>query len=218
MAIYSDPLKEKKIAIEEARAFLNSDENFNSKIHESLIGKLLKFDLFDYATEILLRKISVNEYVNSDDKLKDLQQLAIYVYKDDSLPSDVKFKEAFKILNQADDLKLTNNSESLGIAGAIYKRKWRFDRQFRNLDLSLYYYKKGFEKWKLFLKDNLDSFSNDNGFTAINYAYINELMAVDKLEQISKSSGCLDGISGNISEAQNSRQFILDQFIKDSDY
>ena len=187
---------------------------------EQLRKELEGLDQFAYATEILLIVIRKQERAGHTFSLKNYHTLAKYIYKDHSLPSSFKFDKALNELETHDDLLITGRCESLGLAGAIYKRKWQFDHQFRNLLLSQYYYKRGYDRWKFFVAEiaagrQADKESNDDGYTAVNYAYINELMAVDKLEEFSKSTGLTDGIISNMKEAKETREYILQQFIKD---
>ena len=110
----------------------------------------------------------------------------------------------------------TDNCETLGLAGAIYKRIWQYDHQFKNLILSRYYYRKGYDTWKNIFKRTISHATcdqNDDGYTAINYAYICELMAVDKLEEHGKVTGVSEGIETRYREADEARNFILDHFL-----
>lgn len=207
--------------INKAREVIRGNRNLSIEKLKELCTDLEKNDQFAYATEILLRIIEDEEKTGNTYSLKNYQKLAKYIYKDHSLPSSFKFEKALNELKTHDDLFITGRSESLGLAGAIYKRKWQFDHQFKNLILAQYYYKRGFEQWKFFIAEQManrpcDKECNDDGYTAINYAYINELMAVDKLEEFSKFTGLTDSIIKNLKEANQTREYILDQFIKEA--
>jgi len=80
--------------------------------------------------------------------LSKYQDLAENVYKDSTLSSYFKFDKAINILKSFCDLENTRNSRTLGIAGAVYRSKWKFDHQFHNLLQSRAYYKKGYLIWK----------------------------------------------------------------------
>jgi predicted acylesterase/phospholipase RssA len=206
--------------INKAREVIRGNRSLSITELNNLRKELENLDQFSYATEILLILIKEKEKQGHTFSLKDYHNLAKYIYKDSSLPSGFKFDKALNELITHDDLLVTGKCESLGLAGAIYKRKWQFDHQFRNLLLSQYYYKRGYNMWKYFIigqdTDNKpDDESNDDGYTAINYAYICELMAVDKIEEFSKSTGLTDGIISNLNEAAETREYILARFIED---
>ncbi|MES2850132.1 MAG: patatin-like phospholipase family protein, partial [Bacteroidota bacterium] len=203
----------KKVAINKARDAIRGKE-LSIKELETLQNDLESFDQFAYATEILLILLDKKKEANHTTSLKDHQTLAKYIYKDHSLPSSFKFDKAFTELQTHDNLLVTGKCESLGLAGAIYKRKWQFDHQFRNLLLSQHYYKRGYELWDSFItRKSINNDNNDKGYTAINYAFITELMAVDKLEEFSKSTGVTDGIVNNLAKAAEVRDTILKYFI-----
>lgn len=204
--------------INKAREAIRGDDNLNVEELRQLCKELEILDQFAYATEILLIIIRQEEKAGKIFSLKNYQTLAKYIYKDQSLPSSFKFEKALNELNSHDDLYQTGKCESLGLAGAIYKRKWQFDHQFKNLFLSQYYYQKGFQQWKFFTSEqaagrSCDVDFNDDGYTAINYAFINDLMAVDKMEAFGKSTGVTEEIIQNLDEARKTREYILDQMV-----
>ncbi len=72
------------------------------------------------------------------------QQHALCTYKDPDLPRHLALERALEILDHEGDLTRTVNQETLGLAGAIYKRKWQVDANKANLERSLaYYYERG---------------------------------------------------------------------------
>src|SRR5262245_13173768 len=79
----------------------------------------------------ILERIQVHADVLRDPKLKlkVAQKLALCTYKDADLPAGKKLDDAESILQIADDLKATTDQETLGLAGAIYKRKWELTAQ-----------------------------------------------------------------------------------------
>ena len=208
----------KLVAIEKARKVLRGERNLSSNQLKELYLELERLDQFAYATEVLLSKMRMDEDAGEITSLKEYQKLATYIYKDHSLPSTFKFEKALQELKSSDDLFNTEKCESLGLAAAIYKRKWQFDHQFKNLVLSRFYYKKGFELWKKFLEPggNQSQFAHrdDDGYNAINYAYINELMAVDKMEEYGTITGMNEDMMELFKEAASTRQFILAHFIE----
>jgi len=202
--------------INEARDILRGNRELNSQQMKDLYLKLEHHDQFAYAAEVLLVKMQMDEDNGQHLILSDYQKLALYIYKDHSLPSSFKLKEALKQLHNHDNIASTCDPETLGLMGAIYKRKWQYDHQFKNLVLSRYYYNKGFLQWQECLNQGTSSTkTNDDGYTAINCAYTNELMAVDKLEEHAAITGLAESVDPRLLEAESIRKFILEQFIKD---
>ncbi|MBS1510068.1 MAG: patatin-like phospholipase family protein [Bacteroidetes bacterium] len=194
--------------IQEARKVLRGSRKLDSAELEDLYKNLEGLDQFSYATEILLVKMEMDEADGKLARLKEFQKLAGFIYKDYSLPSSFKFNKALNELTNHEDLKITTNCETLGLAGAIYKRKWLYDNQFRNLILSRYYYGCGYNVWK----NNLDKQKvpqNDNGYCAINFAFINELMSVVKLNEHGSETGISDSIIHRLEEAKQTRVRII---------
>ena len=84
--------------------------------------------------------------------------------------------QAIEILEKAFDLAKTKDQETLGLAGAIYKRKWETDGIKVHLELSLIYYNRGYKQ----------GIEGDKGYTAINAAYILDLLAYLEQKQAAK--------------------------------
>ena len=208
-------VSQKLVLINKARDVLRG-EYMESEDLKKLLKELEINDQFAYATEILLRKIKDDEAQKINISAKEYQTLAKYLYKDTSLPSSFRFEKALQQLYAHLSLDNTGNCETLGLAGAVYKRKWQYDHQFKNLVLSRYYYKQGYLNWRAFLKDkksNDKDVRNDSGFTAINYAYVCEQMATDKLEEWGKDTGFTVKMKEDLGEATAARMFILNYFI-----
>jgi predicted acylesterase/phospholipase RssA len=211
---------EKKIAlINSARKVLRGSRDLNAAQLKRMYLKLEHADQFAYAAEVLLVKLKMDEEEGKTLVLGDYQKLSQYIYKDHSLPSSFKFTKALQELQNHDDLSKTNNCESLGLAGSIYKRKWQYDHQFRNLIMARYYYNQGYLNWQQSLqRERMEGdIQNDDGYTAINFAYINEIMAVDKLEEHGDITGLSESVDKRLLESEAVRKFILAQFIRDVD-
>ena len=210
--------KTKLQLIEDARSVLRG-KHVDTGFLKNLEKELQRNDQFAYATEVLLKKMHLDKENGIPTPLTEFQSLAKYIYKDHSLPSSFKFERALDELNSHDELSKTNNCETLGLAGAIYKRTWQYDHQLKHLILSRYYYRKGYDVWKEYIQTN-DKPSkcdqNDDGYTAINYAYICELMAVDKLEEHGRVTGMNEGIEASYKEAEDTRRFVLNYFLQGS--
>ncbi len=204
--------------INTARSIIRGQQTLNRSELIKLIKELETYDQFAYATEVLLVRMKLDESRGSTIVLDDYESLAGYIYKDHSLPSSFKFKKALQELTSHENLFNTKRCETLGLAGAIYKRKWQFDHQYNNLELAHHYYQRGFYQWKEFIKEGKDhnfvSDGNDKGYNAINYAYINELMAVDCLEQYGRVIGFDADIENYFGEARLTRKYILEQLLK----
>jgi hypothetical protein len=73
----------------------------------------------------------------ADKQLKLVQQLALCAYKDPDLPADDRLDRALEILEARAALTSSTNPETLGLAGAIYKRKWEIYAQRQHLEHAL---------------------------------------------------------------------------------
>jgi predicted acylesterase/phospholipase RssA len=100
-------------------------------------------------------------------RLRLLQESALCTYKDTDLPADERLDTALALLRRADDLPTTTNQETLGLAGAVYKRKWEIDNQRAQLERSLHYYLRGYRQDPV----------NDQGYTAVNAAFVLDVLA-----------------------------------------
>lgn len=136
---------------------------------------------------------------DGETKLKIAQKHALCTYKDPDLPADQKLEDAERILQTVDDLKTTTDQETLGLAGAIYKRKWEQTAQERHLEISLAYYYRGYQQ----------GVASDHGYTAINAAFVLDLLA--DLESIEAQPAPLVAATGaqRRSLARRIRQTII---------
>jgi predicted acylesterase/phospholipase RssA len=99
------------------------------------------------------------------------QQLAFTTYKDVDLAISDRLDHALEILTTGvAHLDESEEQETLGIAGAIMKRKWEVDGVRKNLELSCSYYIKGYSLGGL----------KDNGYTAVNAAFVLDLLATQE--------------------------------------
>ncbi len=121
---------------------------------------------FGYARKLIGRARSIG---TDDQKLlrKLRQRHALCTYKDQDLPIDSRLARALEILADGEDLSTTQDQETLGLAGAIYKRRWEVDTQKENLERSLFYYLRGYEQGP----------EGDQGYTSINAAYVLDFLA-----------------------------------------
>ena len=207
--------------INTARNIIRGEQTLNRIELMGLIQELENIDQFSYATEVLLVRMKLDEARGATIVLKDYETLAKYIYKDHSLPSAFKFKKALQELTSHENLYTTKRCETLGLVGAIYKRKWQFDHQYNNLELAHFYYQRGYHQWREYIKESKDNEiandRNDQGYNAINYSYINELMAVDSLEQHGRITGFDADIENLFGEAKRTRNFILSQLVTENE-
>jgi predicted acylesterase/phospholipase RssA len=164
------------------------------------LAKRLKAESrFSYARRLLLRA-SKHEHIHSNPTLRVtiLQQLALCTYKDQDLPADERLDDALARLRETADLAVTTDQETLGLVGAIHKRKWEVDNQRQNLDRSLSYYLRGYEQGT----------AKDQGYTAINAAFV-----LDQLASLEEGEAEAAGRTSTIAEERRARARAIRQEI-----
>ncbi|TNE58895.1 MAG: patatin-like phospholipase family protein [Bacteroidetes bacterium] len=172
--------------IKEARVLLKCPDLDLLKA-EPLAGELKNRSCFAYAAELYTRILELKTSKAARDKVR--RNLAICLYKDPDLPAATKFRLAEEHLSKVGkgDLSKTRDTEVLGLMGAIYKRKWQYDSQFKNLLTARHYYKRGYDEWHRKHTGPYDpNTDGDAGYTAINYAFILDLLAVVRVEEAVK--------------------------------
>lgn len=127
---------------------------------------------FSLARKILQRLVDERLINGHPERLKVVQKLALCTYKDMDLPADEKLQDALEILRERADLTATTDPESLGLAGAIYKRLWELTAQQRDLETSLAYYYRGYEQ------------GVGDGYTGINAAFVLDLWPISRASRI----------------------------------
>jgi predicted acylesterase/phospholipase RssA len=132
------------------------------------------------------------------------QQLALCTYKDPDLPPDTRFDDAFAILNFYDPLEKTREQETLGLAGAIYKRKWEHGNHKQHLERSLAYYRRGY----LLVKEL--GWEKDQGYNAINAAFVLDLLAFQEEGEARKAGSEASTAEVRRKEADTIRKDILE--------
>ena len=166
------------------------------------LAKKLKGELrFSYARRLLARA-SNHEETLENRKLREVifQQLALCTYKDEDLPADARLDRALSTLRQVADFENTTDQETLGLIGAIYKRKWEVDNQRQNLERSLFYYLRGYKQGAV----------NDQGYTGINAAFVLDRLASLEGQEAEKASGKSIAASERRKRAREIRQDIVD--------
>ncbi|MBI1357119.1 MAG: patatin family protein [Acidobacteria bacterium] len=128
---------------------------------------------FEEARLLAIHLIEARTEPSDPTKLR--QQLALWTSKNPDAPDDSKHDDALEILDRirfvesGAPLATTTVAETLGIAGGICKRKWFVDGRRETLERSLAYYERGAQQ----------GIELDQGYTAINAAFVHDLLAVE---------------------------------------
>ena len=181
-------MDEKTQRIKDANAILKGEKkpfDFCFKLAKDLIGD----DEFGLARRLLdrLDEQGIDERTK---RTKVAQRRALATYKDPHLPRDAALDRAIAILEAAFDLRETSDTETLGLAGAIYKRKWEVDGARKWLSMSANFYRAGYQAWQAALEKSkqggslseIEQYNAEEGYyPAINAAFVLDLLA--SLEQ-----------------------------------
>ena len=133
-----------------------------------LAEAMKKYNEFGYARKLFGRIRDKGNFTGLD-RVKIGQHHALCTYKDTDLAAADRFERALKILDEVDELKCepSQQQETLGLRGAVYKRRWQVEGQRKDLLRSLAYYLKGYEIGP----------ATDQGYTGINAAFVFDLLA-----------------------------------------
>jgi predicted acylesterase/phospholipase RssA len=163
---------------------------------KALVRDLKTARYFDIARQLCA---NARPSVPANDTAWFAQQQALCTYKDPDLPADQRLDDALAILRDHLKLRTTAVQETLGLAGAIFKRKWEIDAQRQNLEHALAYYRKGYQQGIL----------GDEGYTAINAAYVLDLLAA-QTERTAADHGMPSDAARLRAEAQEIRAKIVE--------
>lgn len=217
MEFTADNLKERQYSsyelIDIAQRWLHN-EYYSEDAIKALAKELLDQRQFSFARR-LYEQLLLDEKSRWDEQL--VRNLAQATYQDDELPSDRRFDAAANLLigrfSQPSDGKSVDarnvdpdkldNQEVLGLLGAIYKRKWKLSSQLTDLFRSLAFYRRGYDIW---LKDKT---RYDQFYTAINAAYVYDLLAVTLRSTISNYGESADSARGFTEKADAIRRTII---------
>ena len=157
--------------------YTENNGEVNYMLSELISNALKKMEdsLFNEAKSILQK---ANEIDKNNEYL--LQKLALATYKSEIPNKTDSLKEALCILESL-NIKQTTNPETLGLAGAIYKRLWEESKDYIYLNDSIKYYEKGF-----YIKNDY--------YNGINLAYLYNVKANDEKE---KNQRITDFITAN---------------------
>jgi len=99
-----------------------------------------------------------------------IQQIyARSIYKDEDLIAPQKYEKAIEVLERDCALENSKDDETIGIAGAIYKRLWDYTGQRTHLEKSLRWYAKGYEVGP-----------DAEGWCGVNTAFVSDLLGVQE--------------------------------------
>jgi predicted acylesterase/phospholipase RssA len=132
--------------------------------------------------------------------LKLAQRHAVSTYKDPDLPVDWRLDLALEMLDRIQKLKITNDQESLGIAGAIHKRKWEANSQKQHLERALAFYLRGY---------NL-GIESDSGYTGVNAAFVLDLLANLEEAEAKKAGDTSEIARARKAQADKIRESIIE--------
>jgi predicted acylesterase/phospholipase RssA len=137
-------------------------------------------------------------------RLKIAQVLTLCTYKDPDLPLHEALDRAFRILELYDPPGQSTDQETLGLAGAIYKRKWQQTTAKQHLEQSLAYYLRAYHHRP----------ANDDGYTGINAAYILDLLAHLEERNAAGVGGVSESARARRNEARAIREALVAQLSK----
>lgn len=165
----------RKLLVFQARKTLQ-DESLSSGCELNLVKALRDANEFGYARKVLAHLRTSAAFPKDAARKVDLaQKHANCTYKDRDLPAARRLRDALRILEQELNLETTRDQETLGLAGAIHKRKWELDLNPTHLERSLGYYLRGYR---------IGVPGNDYGYTSINAAYVlDQLAALEARER-----------------------------------
>ncbi|CAN5376288.1 hypothetical protein BH18ACI2_BH18ACI2_26960 [soil metagenome] len=191
--------------IAEAKKILRGQEIAAPDRMLKLADALRQEDAFSYARQLFgrLRKSPLTEpelakAKETDDGVRRIlgerearvvlaQKHALCTYKDWDIPADTRLERALEILGEAERLDQTRDSETLRLAGSIYKHKWKLTGQKQRLEQAACYYRRGFEQGP----------ELDYGYTGIKAAFI-----LDQLAGIESAEACKAGASSEVATAR----------------
>jgi predicted acylesterase/phospholipase RssA len=166
----------------------------------SLSRQLQNDKSFGYARRLLARaRLEPDPEAGPKMALLLAQQHATCTYKDPDLPADARLERALDILRQVENLQQTTNQETLGIAGAIHKRKWEVDSRKQHLERALDYYLRGYSQ----------GVTKDFGYTGINAALVLDLLADQEASEARESGEASQSATHRQQQAQAIRETIV---------
>ncbi len=200
----ADEQNEVKQSIKRAKEYLsNRIETTDDDVEAiwSLAKELIKEDEFGWSRRLLDLLAAIHRYP-TDFESSFIHKRALATYKDPDLNRKDALSRALTILQSEFELTTTKDQETLGLVGAIFKRKWEVDGNKTHLEHALGYYRRGFE----------EGIGRD-GYTAINAAFVQDLLAFLEEKQAIKSGGFSTVTKERRLDAQFIRQSIVDALV-----
>jgi predicted acylesterase/phospholipase RssA len=163
------------------------------------LAKLLReHEQFGYARRLLAH---VCEEHGDSEALR--QQHALCTYKDRELPAARRLERALEILAEATPITQSTDAETLGLAGAIYKRKWGLEARRSDLESALACYERGYAQ---------------EGHDSQDYCGINAAFVSDQLAALARAaSGASDEARSRQAAADELRQQLVQRGPRASD-
>lgn len=189
-------------AVQDARDALRGRKRQPRELLE-LARKLKTEKQFGLARRLLARaRLEPSLVEDPALRMEIFQQSALCTYKDPDLQAEARLDQALEILRQSgDDMDTTTNQETLGIVGAIYKRKWEVSNQKQQLERSLNYYLRGYAQGP----------AKDQGYTGINAAFVSDLLAQQEEDEARKAGVTPDQARRRRAKAAEIRQKIIEK-------
>ena len=188
--------------VQDARDALRGQTRRPSELLQ--LAKRLKAEKqFGLARRVLARaRLEPSLVEDPELRLVILQQLALCTYKDPDLQVDARLDQALDILRQScEGIETTTNQETLGLVGAIYKRKWEVNNQKQQLERSLNYYLRGYGEGP----------ARDQGYTGINAAFVSDLLAQQEEDEARKAGMPPEQARARRKKAAEIREKIIDE-------
>lgn len=129
-----------------------------------------------------------------------IQQLALCTYKDEELPPAARFSDALELLESIGLRdRDCNDSETLALGGAVYKRRFQYGGQLEDIYESLAFYREAWQR----------NTRQDMGYGGVNAAYILDVMVARAGQVALRSGGSLTEAEALAAQAKALRQDII---------
>lgn len=180
-----------------------------------LVEELNREFRFDYARRLLANYRTAPEREEEYERLEVRQRLklaqreALCTYKDPDLPAPERLDRAWEILKAADDPALSEDQETLGQAGSIFKRRWELDGQRAHLEQSLAYYARLYGDGTD-VKRMKGPIDEKDGYTAVNAAFVLDLLADQTVREGEKAGLASETAAAHRERASRIRRAIVD--------
>lgn len=156
-----------------AERFLNGEE-FDRKTLIQLPEALAKTPTFSLGLRVY-EKLKDENRIQQAERERVAQSAILCSYKDPDVPLGEGLDRAFKLFDTEMDLDSTDDPESLGLAGAVWKRSWELTGRAADLGNSLKHYRRSCIDDDGSVLD--DRIALDNGYNAVNAAFVADLRA-----------------------------------------